>query len=221
MQPPYVPHRPTFKAPVQRTGSAAFRFHLGRIQRNIADRPGRALSVAVAVAVGVSIAIAIIAASNGINTKINDLLPSQSVPNPDGQTIDIPTIHEVLVETRDLLTRLAIGFTAVLVGLITWVTMGQRRRDIGIALQQGEHRSTIIWELLGEELILCIVGGVLGIILGMLLCDVLQSQIPLLPLQPSLGDMLGIFPITTLLSFGVTGIVAAFLISRRDTSVGL
>ncbi|HKD76533.1 MAG TPA: FtsX-like permease family protein [Ktedonobacterales bacterium] len=221
MQPPYVPHRPTFKAPVQRTGSAAFRFHLERIQRNIADRPGRALSVAVAVAVGVSIAIAIIAASNGINTKISDLLPSQSAPGPDGQAIDIPTIHEVLVETRDLLTRLAIGFTAVLVGLITWVTMGQRRRDIGIALQQGEHRSTIIWELLGEALILCVVGGILGIILGVLLCNILQSQIPLLPLQPSVSDMLGIFPVTTLLSFGVTGIVAAFLISRRDTSVGL
>jgi hypothetical protein len=221
MQPPYVPHRPTFKAPVQRTGSAAFRFHLERIQRNIADRPGRALSVAIAVAVGVSIAIAIIAASNGINTKISDLLPSQSAAGPDGQTIDIPTIHEVLVETRDLLTRLAIGFTAVLVGLITWVTMGQRRRDIGIALQQGEHRSTIIWELLGEALILCVVGGILGIILGVLLCNILQSQIPLLPLQPGLSDMLGIFPVTTLLSFGVTGIVAAFLISRRDTSVSL
>jgi ABC-type lipoprotein release transport system permease subunit len=221
MQPPYVPHRPTFKAPVQRTGSAAFRFHLERIQRNITDRPGRALSVAVAVAVGVSIAIAIIAASNGINTKISDLLPSQSDSGFGGQTIDLPTIHAVLVQTRDLLTRLAIGFTAVLVGLITWVTMGQRRRDIGIALQQGEHRSTIIWELLGEALILCVVGGILGIILGMLLCNVLQSQIPLLPLQPSLSDMLGIFPVTTLLSFGVTGIVAAFLISRRDTSVGL
>lgn len=221
MQSPYVPQRPAFKMPVQRTGLSALFFHLERIRRNITDRPGRALSVVIAVAVGVSIAIAIIAASNGIDSKITDLLPSQSDANAASQSIDIPTIHAVLVETRNLLTNLAIGFTAMLVGLITWVTMQQRRRDIGIALQQGEHRSTVIGELLGEALVLCFIGGLVGIALGIVLCQALQSQLTLLPLKPTVGGIIGIFPFTTLLSFAVTGIVAAFLVSRRDTSVTL
>ena len=150
-------NRPAVKPPVRRTGSVALMFHLERIQRTITDRPGRALSIIIAVAVGVSLSIAIIAASNGIDDEVRKQLdPLSSAGNFAG---NINTIHGVLSQTRDLLTKLSIGFTAALVGLITWVTMQQRRRDIGIALQQGEHRSTVIMELLGEALLLCMVGG--------------------------------------------------------------
>lgn len=173
----------------------------------------------IAVAVGLSLAITIIAASHGIDTEVRSQLDPLSSNGNFQQNID--TIHSVLGQTRDLLTKLSIGFTAALVGLITWVTMGQRRRDIGIALQQGEHRSTVIMELLGEALILCFIGGFVGVVLGYMLCNVIHTQLSLLPLNVDPNDIPPIFLATILLSFVVTGMIATYLANQRDTSVSL
>lgn len=218
---PPVPPRPTpqLKTRRQRTGSDAFNYTLARVWRGISDRPAASLSVIVAVAIGVAIAIAIIAASNGINTKITSLLSGHGDLQRAG--VDVNTINQVLIETRDLLTNLAIGFTAALVALVTWVTMNQRRREIGIARQQGQHVEEVIFVLLAESFLLCVAGGIGGIILGNVLCGVIQQQLPLLPVQPSAGGVLAIFPTTTLLSFGATAAIAAVFASRRDVRVTL
>ena len=227
MNPLHAP--PPIRRPAQRTGIAALSFRSERIWRNITDRPGRSMMIVLAVAIGVGLAIAIIAASSGIQTKVNTLIqPAANGAFPPGDAgapanasggIDINTIHDVLVQTRDLLTRLAIGFTAMLVGIVTWVTMGQRRREIAIDRRQGEHRSDIIVGLLGETLLLCIVGGVVGIVFGYLLCAILGAQVPLLPLQPTPDGIIAIFPWTTLLSFAATAAVATFYAARPDADV--
>lgn len=218
--PPNAPRPvPRLKRRRQRTGGDAMNYWLARVWRGIADRPGSSFSVVLAVAVGVAIAIAIIAASNGINTKISSLLDGHG--DLSGAGVDLGTVHSVLVETRDLLTKLAIGFTAALVGLVTWVTMSQRRREIGIARQQGQYIEAVISVLLAESFALCFLGGIGGIILGNVLCGIIQQQLPLLPVQPSAEGIATIFPTTTLLSFGATGLIAAFFASKRDVRVTL
>ena len=225
MQPGTQPPQRRIKQRRQRSGGEAVAHLLSRILRNITDRPWRSVSIAFAVAIGVGIAIAIIAASTGIEQKVNTLLTGNGTNNSDASLkaagVDIDTIHNVLIQTRDLLTKLAIGFTAALVGLVTWVTMGQRRREIGIYKMQGTYRRDIMFELLGESLILCTLGGILGVILGYSMCSFIGAQLPLLPMTPSIDGVIVIFPSATLLSFAATAVIAAFFVRNSDVSVGL
>src|SRR6266566_8437523 len=116
----------------RRRGLEAVLFTFERIGRSIVHQPSLVLSIAGGVAVGVGFAIAIIAASNGIEREINILIGTHSKAEFNALGIDVDSLRLVLSQTRNLLTNLAIGFTAALAFIATWVTMGQRRRDIGI-----------------------------------------------------------------------------------------
>lgn len=190
----------------------------------MSDRPARALAIIAAVAVGVAIAIAIIAAADGIETKINMLLNTSDPTRAQALSqagVNFDQIQSVLRQTKDLLTKLAIGFTAAIVGLVTWVTMSQRRREIGINRMQGQHRGEVIVELLGESLFLCVVGGVVGIALGVALCALIGGALPNLPMKPSSGGVLAIFPSTTILTFVVTAAIASFFAERSNVDTSL
>lgn len=212
----------------RRRGVKAILYRLGHVWRNIADQPIRAISIIAAVAVGVSIAIAIIAASDGIEAKVNALLNVGGTIDHAHQAaylkaagVDFDSIHQVLMQTRRLLTVLAIGFTAALVAIVTFVTTRQRRREIGIKRMNGENISGLLVELLMEALILCFIGGITGIGLGRLLCYIISLQVPLLPMSPSMNGVLLIFPWATLLSFLATFFIVAFYAMKIDTSVSV
>lgn len=205
----------------ERTSSEAFFYRIGRIWRNLTDQPIRAFSIAFAVALGVSIAITIIAASDGIEIKINALLDTHNLFDLQSVGINLDSIHQVLIQTRILLTTLAIGFTAALVSIVTTVTFRQRRREIGIKRQDGERLGGLLVEMLGKSLVLCILGGGVGILLGHLLCYIVSFQVPLLPLSPSWSGVIDIFPWTTLLSFLATAVIAVVFAIKSDTDESL
>lgn len=226
MAPGMIPRQPRIGArPVNKGAS----YHLERIFRTIADRPWRAFSLVAAVAVGVTLSIAIIGAGDGVQQAVNQFLggvrtqvdlsqPSCQDPNTG---LDPCKIQHILDNTQALLVKLAITFTAALVALITWITMGQRRRDIGIAISNGERRGDVIMELVVEALILCIAGGIVGVILGAVVCNTLSSALNPLTLPFHVADVQWLFPTTTLLSFAATSVVAVYYASKPDTSVGL
>jgi ABC-type antimicrobial peptide transport system permease subunit len=200
--------RRQIKQRAQYGGEDAMTFWVGRIKRNITDRPWRAFSVAASVAVGVALAIAIIAAANGIQDKIGQ------------QDFELQQkLSPILNDSKHLLTRLAIGFTAALVGLVTWINMTQRRREIGINVQHGEHRESIIFEFMAESFVLCVVGGVAGIIIGLLLCNMVQTVN--LPMKPSSASILALFPTTVLLTFGVTAVLATIFARKATVDTSL
>jgi hypothetical protein len=200
-----------------------------RIFRTIKDRPWRAFSLVAAVAMGVTISIAIIGAGDGVQKAVSDFLGgipnhgdlSQASCQDPNTGLDPCRIQLILDHTQSLLVRLAIIFTAALVALITWITMGQRRRDIGIAISNGQRRGDVITELVVEALILCTVGGIVGVILGDITCSALTNALNPLTLPFKTSDVMWLFPITTLLSFGATAVVAVYYASKPDTSVGL
>lgn len=200
--------RRQIKQRVQYGGEDAMTFWVGRIQRNIKDRPWRAFSVAASVAVGVALAIAIIAAANGIQDKIAERAPQLS-----------DQLTPILQDSKSLLTKLAIGFTAALVGLVTWINMTQRRREIGINVQHGEHRESIIFEFMAESFVLCVVGGVAGVICGLLLCNMVQTVN--LPMKPSSSSIIALFPTTVILTFGVTACLAAVFARKATVDTSL
>lgn len=214
-QPPQPPApgtaRRQIKQRAQYGGEDAMSFWVGRIQRNIKDRPWRSFSVVAAVAVGVALAIAIIAAANGIQYKIDGL---QGGGGSQQGGLNFTTIESVLTDAKSLLTKLSIGFTAALVGLVTWINMTQRRREIGINVQHGEHRESIIFEFMGESLVLCIAGGILGVIIGLFMCNIIGSDT--LPMRPTTSSIVTLFPTTVILTFGVTACLAA-VFARKAT----
>ncbi len=224
--PPVGPRQPFMKAPVKRTGMDAVNYRLGRIMRSFTDNPWRAVIVAGAVAVGVALSIAIIAAGDGVQSAITNFLGAadtgQACPHPPlPNGLDICQIQQVLDNTQSLLIKLGVAFTAALVGLITWVTMGQRRRDIAIRMQQGEHRVDVITDLVTESLILCVAGGFVGVILGNIICNTLSGALKPLTLPVNPSSVVSIFPTTTILSFAATAVIAIYYATRRDSSVGL
>jgi hypothetical protein len=217
---------PQMRPRVTRSPVAGFIHTCGRIARNIGDRRSRAISIIMAVAVGLAIAIAIIAASEGVDTQINRILDNSGTQGATGgqgffSSKDIQEIRRILHETRDLLTILAIGFTAAIVGLVTWVNMGQLRRQIGIERQRGVHRHEVVIELVGESLTLCLIGGALGIVVGLALCQVIAKILPALSVRPGFASVVAVFPITTLLTFAVTAGIAALFTREMELEPAL
>lgn len=216
---PPSPQRPTLVQRAPRSGAGYWQHRLDRVRRNVTDAPWRALGIAVSNAVGVAISIAIIAASDGIDKKIRSLLPDSNAASMSASGIDISTIHSVLTQTKDVLTVLAVVFTAAVVGLVTWISTSQRRRNISLEVQSGQHKRDLITELVSESFLLCVSGGALGIVIGLILCGLISVGVPLLPMQPSAAGVVEIFPATTLLAFLVTAAIAAYFASHTDTRV--
>jgi ABC-type antimicrobial peptide transport system permease subunit len=72
-------------------------------------------------------------------------------------------------------------------------------------------------ELVVEALILCTVGGVIGVLVGAFVCNTLSSALNPLTLPFHIADVQWLFPTTTLLSFGATSVVAVYYASKPDT----
>jgi len=192
-----------------------------RIWRNILDGPGRSLGIMVSCAAGIALAIAVIGVASGLQTAINNILQPVNGVSPSQFGIDVSTIQSVLTSTQGLLTKLSIGFTAAIVGLVTWISTGQRRRAISLQVQQGQRRNDLIVELLGESLVLCLAGGVVGIALGYLLCGILGIFITSFTISPDGNSIFAIFPATTVLAFLVTGAIVAYFATHTDTRASL
>jgi len=173
---------------------------------SLKKRPAQAAMLLGSVAVGVALALAIIAAGRSVQDKVTVLLDIRPRPTQ----IDFDEIEDVLQQTRTLLTRLAFAFTAVLVGAVTWLSISRRRREIGIKRQFGIHVWEVLAELWAEATILCIAGGLVGVALGYLLCNIIGSQLPSLPMTLQLTDVLLVFPVVVVLSFLATAVVASY-----------
>lgn len=221
-QQPGIPgRRPGLVPRARRSGSDALGYRWNRIQRNIFDGPWRSLGIIVSNSLGVAISIAIIAAAEGIQTKINSILAQCGPGSQCSQVVDVTTIQNVLDQTKGVLINLAIISTAAIVGLVTWITISQRRRAISLEVQAGQRRTDLIIEFLGEALVLCVTGGVLGVVLGYVLCSVIGHFIPLLPMNPQASSIFSIFPTTTLLAFATTAGISAYFAANTDTRASL
>lgn len=224
-QPPMAPPLAPGQRPIVRrnlnAGGGYWALRTNRIRRNIFDGPYRSLGIVVSCAVGIAIAIAIIGAANGVQQKITSQIPSNTSSQPQQLQDKVNQIDDILSQTRTLLTVLSVGLTGAIVGLVTWISTGQRRRSISLQVQEGQRRNDLIVELLGESLFLCTFGGLIGVVLGLVLCNVIHNAISLLPISPDAGSILAIFPSTTLLAFGVAGAIVSYYTTHTDTRTSL
>jgi len=116
-----------------------------------------------------------------------ELLLRESRQIPDGINSDFSILSQantinMAMETSQILTGLltAIAAISLLVGgigimNIMLVSVTERTREIGIRMAVGGRKRDILFQFLSEAVILCLMGGVFGIMLAFFACRILSD----------------------------------------------
>ena len=122
------------------------------------------------------------------------------------------------------LVGLAIGFFALVVGMfsvanIMFVSVKERTNIIGIKKAIGAQRSIILLEFLVEAIVLCLLGGLVGLLFsyGMI---VLISEVFQFAMKMTMGNAVTGIVISVLVGI-VSGIIPAYLAARMDPVVAI
>jgi putative ABC transport system permease protein len=98
------------------------------------------------------------------------------------------------------------------VGIVTIMTIAvtERTNEIGLLVALGARRQTILGLFLGEAVALATIGGLLGLLLGIGLAQMIQFFVPALPVHTPLSFVLGAEALAALI-----GLTAGVLPARR------
>ena len=134
-------------------------------------------------------------------------------PEKTQPTVRIVTFLEITRTLQLFLTLVAV-ISLVVGGIgvmnIMLVSVTERTREIGIRMAVGARASDVLQQFLIEAVLVCLVGGALGITLSLLIAFTLQLFLP--------GWEIGFSPLALLLAFlcsTVTGILFGWLPARN------
>jgi macrolide transport system ATP-binding/permease protein len=147
-------------------------------------------------------------------TQANDLL-LQRHGTQDFRIRNTASLLESVQETQNSFSMLlgAVASISLLVGgigvmNIMLVSVSERTREIGVRMATGARRSDILVQFIVEAVVVCALGGVIGILSGFAICAILAN----------LGTSIAITPAPAILAFStafLTGFVFGFLPARN------
>jgi putative ABC transport system permease protein len=114
---------------------------------------------------------------------------------------------------------LVIGMFAILVGMfsvanIMFVSVKERTNIIGIKMALGANRATILWEFLVESTVICLIGGVAGLLLVFAVLKVLSVTIDFTMYMSFENSLYGI--LLSVIIGVLSGVLPALQASRMD-----
>lgn len=141
------------------------------------------------------------------------------------------TTQTGMLETLDRVIRIVslavggIGGISLLVGSIgiltmMWISVNERTSEIGLVRALGATRGQILLLFLSEATLLSTLGGVLGLVAGMGVAQVLHHYVPALPVQTPPEFVLLALAISFLVGL-LSGLLPAQRASRLDPVVAL
>lgn len=119
-----------------------------------------------------------------------------------------------------LITGLSLFVGAIGIMNITFVSVKERTKEIGTRKALGARRRTILLQFLIEAVSICLIGGAVGLILTYGLCQLVQSWMPSLPVEFSMG-LVYVSMIVSVMTGILSGFVPAWGASRLDPVVAL
>ncbi|WP_290491667.1 FtsX-like permease family protein, partial [Hyphomonas sp. UBA4508] len=147
-------------------------------------------------------------------TEANELL-LQRHGTQDFRIRNTASILESVQETQNSFSILlgAVASISLLVGgigvmNIMLVSVSERTREIGVRMATGARRSDILVQFIVEAVVVCALGGVIGILTGFAICAILAN----------LGTSIAVTPMPAILAFStafLTGFVFGFLPARN------
>jgi putative ABC transport system permease protein len=117
----------------------------------------------------------------------------------------------------DILTMAVAGLGSISllvggVGIVTIMTIAvaERTSEVGLMLALGAQRHTILGLFLGEAIVLAALGGVLGLVLGFGLAQLIHAAVPALPVHTPV-----LYAVLAELVAAAIGLAAGVLPARR------
>lgn len=110
-----------------------------------------------------------------------------------------------------LVTSVVLVLTMICVATTMTAVVAERRKEIGLRKAIGASNASIIWEFMGEGLLLGGIGGLLGSVLGFVFAEFVSINV----FSSSITFQPALLPITILVSVAVTGL--ACLLPVRNT----
>jgi putative ABC transport system permease protein len=122
------------------------------------------------------------------------------------------------------LVGIVIGSFAILVGMVSvanimFVSVKERTNIIGIKKALGAKRGVILLEFLVEAVLLCIVGGILGLVLVYVLLTLLEAGMPF-PIYLDLGNV-GSGMLISIIVGVLAGVIPAMQAAKMDPVVAI
>jgi putative ABC transport system permease protein len=161
--------------------------------------------IVVSVGAGVGFSVLLMSVSVGVARGIKHRL--QGAGGAVGGGLNVPHIDAILTDLTVVVAVAMLIQTAISTYVLGRSTMNTRREEIALRRQSGVLRSTLVTEFLMRVAQACLVGGVLGELVGVGL-GVLLRRYSALPVQFSPLSVLGAFPTAVILAMVATAIPA-------------
>lgn len=102
------------------------------------------------------------------------------------------------------------------IGILTmmWIAVGERTNEIGLVRALGASRQQVHWIFLTEAAALATLGGLLGVAVGLGICDLLRTAVPGLPIHTPM-----LFLVAAVAISAATGLVSGVLPARRAAAM--
>ena len=161
-------------------------------------------AMAVAVGIGVCFSVLLVSVALGVSWDIKHRLSGPAVAR---LPVGVHTINSILTALTVVVTASMLVQTAIATYTQGVTAMASRGEEIAIRRQSGVLRSTLVGEFIRSSVMACLVGGLSGEAVGVLLGLALRAW-TVLPVRFSWLPLLGPFPVSVGVAVGATFIPA-------------